>query len=175
MLNLLLWMQCDLKNWVSWHFQHCSYCSELPLTICGPPCFHIIVSFGSVNNVGQTLKKFVRDEKDKDREEEEKVGVHEVCFFRKCEALELKGDSKLMLLHFEFRMRLWGDWGHTMEFKMSTLLLVAVRLDQSHQQVGSCWQSTHVYTLENPTVFLSLLNSNGRDGDGAQSLFHRAS
>lgn len=39
----------------------------------------IIVSFGSVKNVGQTLKKFVRDEKDKDREEEEKVGVHEVC------------------------------------------------------------------------------------------------
>lgn len=90
MLNLLLWMQCDLKNWVSRHFQHCSYCSELLLAICSPPCFHIIVSFGSVNNVGQTLKIFVRDEKDKDREEEEKVGVHEVCFFRKCDPLSLK-------------------------------------------------------------------------------------
>lgn len=70
-------------------------------------------------------------------------------------------------------MRLWGDWGHMMWFKMSALLLVAVRLDQIHQQAGPCWPTTHVYTLENPRPKSAKLQ--WRRWRRAQSLFHRTS
>lgn len=70
-------------------------------------------------------------------------------------------------------MTLWGDWGHMMWFKMSSLLLVAVRLDQIHQQAGPCWPTTHVYTLGNPSPKSAKLQ--WRRWRRAQSLFHRTS
>lgn len=70
-------------------------------------------------------------------------------------------------------MKLWGDWGHMMWFKMSTLLLVTVRLDQIHQQAGPCWPTTHVYPLENPSPKSAKLQ--WQRWRRAQSLFHRTS